>query len=567
MVKYSIIGWCLLMNFFCSTFTFAQADPLYDVILTRVRKDLIVPAQSSELTKKLSDSMLDDGSWADIDYNDRTMVKWVPSNHLKKIKLLIIAYLEQDKTSAFSEKLHGNIVKGFSYWYKKDPKSDNWWHNEIDVPQLLGQCLILMGAADSKLPSGLESLLLDRMDRGNMIARTGANKTDIALHVFYRSLLSKNKDLLELSITQLFLPVNQVHYSEGLQYDGSYLQHGPQLYIGGYGTVYVTGILKLATYVQGTPYALSSEKLKLFSDFYKDTYLKTIRGSYSDFNIQGRGISRKNILSREEEASKLNLFKKIDLENYNEWDAALKRIVEEETASYRIMPHHKHFWNGDYTIHLRPEYSFNVRIVSNRTMRSEVGNKENLIGKHLSDGATNIQLKGPEYYNIMPVWEWDKIPGTTSHDYDEDKPILKEWGEPGSNAFAGGVSDGTYGVTAYDMKYDSLVAKKSWFFFDKEVVCLGAGIKSVIDKSVVTTVNQCWLNGEVTLFNDSKKVKAISGALMKNGLIWHDNVGYYFPGNQNVVVSKEQQEGSWYRINKSGSKEKESGAVFKLFLN
>jgi len=38
------------------------------------------------------------------------------------------------------------------------------------------------------------------------------------------------------------------------------------------------------------------------------------------------------------------------------------------------------------------------------------------------------------------------------------------------------VSDGSYGLAACDFERDGLTARKSWFFFDDEIVCLGAGI-------------------------------------------------------------------------------------------
>jgi len=77
--------------------------------------------------------------------------------------------------------------------------------------------------------------------------------------------------------------------------------------------------------------------------------------------------------------------------------------------------------------------------------------------------------------------------------------IHKEWGMPGATAFAGGVSDSLYGASAYELNFDSVTAKKAWFFFDKEVVCLGAGIRSKAKETVTTTVNQCWLNGSIAI--------------------------------------------------------------------
>ncbi|MBS1567738.1 MAG: chondroitinase, partial [Bacteroidetes bacterium] len=136
--------------------------------------------------------------------------------------------------------------------------------------------------------------------------------------------------------------------------------------------------------------------------------------------------------------------------------------------------------------------------------------------------------------------------------------ITKEWGIPGTTSFTGGVSDSLYGVSVYDMNYDSVQAKKAWFFFDREVLCLGAGISSKAPENLTTTVNQCWLNGEV--------IK--SGGTADN-LAWvlHDSIGYFFPQGGHVNISTQTQSGSWYRINNFQQKDIVSGKVFTCWLD
>lgn len=43
-------------------------------------------------------------------------------------------------------------------------------------------------------------------------------------------------------------------------------------------------------------------------------------------------------------------------------------------------------------------------------------------------------------------------------------------------------------------------AHKAWFFFDEEIVCLGANIASTASEKVYTTVNQCLASSEPHLF-------------------------------------------------------------------
>lgn len=549
----------------------AQSADTTKLIMERIVLDLKKPVLlvTASAEKNLA-TLQTNGSWKDIDYNAKTITNWQPGEHLIRLENLIQAYVAKDNRYYGKNQLLNAITSAFKYWYDQDPKSSNWWHNEIATPQALGEMLITMRHGEGRIPADLEGLLIERMKRGNPEKQTGANKTDIALHYFYRALLTNNDTLLASSTAELFDPIRLVHYKEGLQYDFSYLQHGPQLQISSYGLVFITGVLKMINYVQGTPYAISKDKLQLFSKYYRESYLKAIRGSYMDFNVEGRGISRPNILSKNGEKSRLMIAALIDPQHAQEWNAAIARTDSMKAPDYKIEPMHKQFWNGDYVIHGRPGYSFNVRMVSNRTKRSESGNKENLFGRYLSDGATNIQVRGPEYYNIMPIWEWDKIPGTTTRDYAEDRLTSVFWGEDGSNAFAGGVSDGKYGASAYALNYDSLSAKKAWFFFDQEVVCLGAAIRSNTPEPIVTTVNQSWLNGAVLGSGIRGPFEQGKTEVFKNdqdSWILHDNIGYVFPESSSVSLSTNTQKGNWYRINNAHPDKELSGNVFKLWIN
>ncbi|WP_256009918.1 chondroitinase-AC [Desertivirga xinjiangensis] len=548
----------------------AQATYPFGTIIKRVFEDVSKNAKNVERpAEKALGSLQKDGTWPDINYGDQSITNWQPAEHIGRTQDLVQAYTSKGSMYYGREDLYGSIIKALSVWFEKDPKSGNWWHNEINMPQRLGITIILMRFATKQLPEELENKLFERMKRGDVEAKTGANKTDIATHFFYRALLTEDKELLEFSLNELFKPVSLVDGEEGLQHDFSYLQHGPQLYISGYGSVFISGVIKIAKYVAGTPYALSKEKLALFSTFYRDTYLKTLRSRYIDFNVEGRGVSRPGILRKPSEKYQLNNMVLIDPEHTAQLENERLRVDSSVTEPYKVQAFHKHFWKGDYTLHIRPEYSFNVRIASARTKRSEMGNKENNYGRYLSDGATNIQVRGPEYYNIMPVWEWDKIPGTTSKDHNEDLKMEVNWGETGRNEFAGGVSDGVYGATAYQLDYDGVKAKKSWFFFDEEVVCLGADINSSASEAVTTSVNQAWLNGNVST-SLGKSFKKESFEELKSGAnswVLHDNVGYYFPQETNLKISTMEQSGNWFKINNSHSANRVSGNVFKLWID
>jgi len=515
------------------------------------------------------------GVWNDIAYNSTQRTDWPGHEHINRLELLAKAFTNKDSRYYNATPLYESIIKGLRYWYDKDYQSANWWYNQIAIPQGLGQILVLMKEGLKVLPTDLEKSLVERMNRGQMWQQTGANKLDVALHNIYRAALTEDAALMDSAVQAAFQPISFTT-GEGLQHDYSNMQHGRQIMIGSYGFVFINGEYKVASYLHGTRYAITPEKLKLLSTYFYQVFLKAIRGSYMDFNTEGRGISRRNILDkritveRRSLSNLLTIATLLDENNAPFLKYVGERLSQTKTPSYGIVPYHNHFWKADYTLHLRPAYSFNVRTNSVRTVRTETGNEENLLGNFLPDGATNIQRSGGEYNNIQLIWEWDKIPGITCRDYatDEGARIKKEWGIAGTKAFVGGVSDSLYGSTAYEVNFDSITAKKAWFFFDNEVICLGAGINSNAPESITTTINQCWQKGKVLSsgFTDALAVNS-RNTLQNPKWIWHDSIAYFFPIGGNISVSNTLQTGDWYRINKSQTKGIVTGNVFKLWFN
>jgi chondroitin AC lyase len=143
----------------------------------------------------------------------------------------------------------------------------------------------------------------------------------------------------------------------------------------------------------------------------------------------------------------------------------------------------------------------------------------------------------------------------------------------GTMDFVGAVTNGKYGAVGFDFKspHDPVKARKAWFFFDDEYVCLGAGITSSKDLPVVTTLDQNQLNGDVTVgTGGSDKVIPKGERQLENASwVFHSGVGYILPEPAQVFLSNQAQTGSWYKINRqtSSSKQKLSMNVFKLWIN
>ncbi|MRG45804.1 DNRLRE domain-containing protein [Chitinophaga sp. SYP-B3965] len=561
----------LILSLCLSCWTKLQAQTEYTIIMDRVRAEVLSTASNvttldNGVTSTLA-TLQSNGSWPDISYA-YSSTTYTADQHIIRVKNFVIAYSKSNSSYYHDTTLFNAIVSSLTYWDTADPQSWNWYHNQISNPQYLGEILIMLEIAPEFIGTTLRNNLLSQMNRGVPANQTGANKLDVATHFIYRGCLTANASVTQTGVTEAFYPI-LLTTGEGIQHDLSYQQHGPQLYMFGYGSVFVNGEAKVAHYLRGTSYALSGTKLALFSNFVRNGYLKVMRGKYIDYSVNGRSISRSNNLSQGGTGS-FNKLKDLDTAHIAEYNEIIARLSGTQPPSYMIDPSHTQFWRSDYTIHHRPGYFFGLRNASTRTSKSENGNGENLKGYYLSEGATNITVSGTEYHNIFPVWDWARIPGTTVPVI-TTFPLRTPWGaDHGTATFSGGMSDSLYGATALAFNDYSTQARKAWFFFDKEVVCLGANINSTAAQAINTTVEQSLLNGTVTVNSNGTTTTVPAGSYTyNNNLKWitHNGISYYFPSGGNMQLTTQAQTGTWKSINNGGSTTSVSMNVFKLWFN
>lgn len=563
---------CTMATGWASIFTQApdQRNNDYEMFMEKIRNTTI---KNPSIDKNLA-LFQENGSFSDIDYNDTQMTNWTPIKHIERLSDFVYAYTNEKNKYYQNEDLYQKIVKGLEYWYDVDSESDNWWHNQISEPQKLGVLLIQMRIGKKQIPQELETKILKRIQEtgGDPAKWTGANRTDIALHWIYRSCLTQNEADLKTAIDNVFNPVVYTT-EEGFQHDNSYFQHGEQLYIGGYGDEILKGVTQVASYALGTQYQLDKEKVELLSKFMRETYYRAVRGQNMSFDVVGRSVSRPGLLNKRTTATYAKRMIDIDPTHADEYKAIIARLNRKQPADYQVTASHTHYFRGDYSLHVRPQYNFDVRLASTRTKKCEYGNKENLKTYFMSDGCTNITQTGDEYFNIFPVWNWCHIPGTTAPQLEKVPMDPKAWGVLGTSTYAGGVSDSIYGATAYAyMDTNPEVntgAKKSWYFFDNEVVCLEAGIQSTSTYPVHTTVNQCFLKGGILVDKGDKEETLANGSHTLQAPQWvlHDKIGYFFPQKEEVFLTAQTQSGRWYDINTSKSKKEEKMDVFTLGIN
>jgi hypothetical protein len=122
---------------------------------------------------------------------------------------------------------------------------------------------------------------------------------------------------------------------------------------------------------------------------------------------------------------------------------------------------------------------------------------------------------------------------------------------------------------AFEGNYRNVKAKKSYFFMNNEMLCLGAGIDANQSDPIVTSVNQAFLSGNVTYSNGGSAQILPAGNPVSGNIQWvhHRNVGYVFPAGGNITLQQGQQSGSWKSINIDGSTTTVNNNVFSLWFD
>ncbi len=223
----------------------------------------------------------------------------------------------------------------------------------------------------------------------------------------------------------------------------------------------------------------------------------------------------------------------------------------------------RYFWNNDDLIWRRQDFYIGVNMTSRRTLSNE--NTPNASSKcdYLADGATFIMNSPETYTTAKGFWLPYAIPGTTTRqaEFSHNDPTWRTY--RGRFNFAGGVSGGEYGVCGFHYAKapnpDSLqpqlygvTARKSYFFFEDEMVCLGSNIENEnpeIPGDIATTIDQTeWLGvAQVSSgnFQPGKNFRTTGSMLAHNG------VGYLVLSEGKAVFSGEKRAERWLEYNRN----------------
>jgi chondroitin AC lyase len=542
-----------------------------EVIRQRVINDLLDEPVDDEEIKSLLTAMLEDGSWSDIDYADVSLTGFQHSQHLRNTLALARA-CKKAGSPFFQDPLVKEAAStALDFWIEHDFIADNWWWNEMGTPNWMINILLVL---DTDLTEKQRTEGLKIAGRANLEAfgaRPGGDLIQIAGILGKQALFRRDETILARVVNVMANEI-KVTTGRGMQPDMSF-HHRVDNVIStlSYGLAYASSFSYWAVKIAGTKFTFPETAVRLLIDYYLDGICKSmVYGKFPDPGARNRELSRHGTLGaagaelperllnassdyRSDELRAIAKIRRGEIEPQVSWD--------------------RFFWTSEYFTHQRPGYFTSVRMHSSRNHTAEEPhNEEGLKNHHLGDGANFISVTGREYFDIFPVWNWQMIPGTTV----VQKPALPHWKEiakKGLTDFVGGVSDGIYGAAAFDFKsaHDPLMARKAWFFFDDEYVCLGAGITAEANYPVYTTLNQCLLNGPVLVKTKKDELTLEKGKHMLPNVSWvlHSGVAYVFPKSQSIGIDNEAATGSWRAINHQASSlaEPVSRDVFAVWID
>ena len=312
----------------------------------------------------------------------------------------------------------------------------------------------------------------------------------------------------------------------------------------------------------GTGWAANTNKNKTSARFILQRDIPTACGRYGQLYRAGKGYGDFS-----------NAFKMADrylklLPKGSEQRERLQYCADVMSGKNRNLPEGtRYFWNNDLLICREKESLAAVSMLSSRVRSIESAPSNSHMTDFWSDGAAWIMKHFDSYRIARGFMKPCAIPGVTSRQW-EFTHTGKDWRVyTGMHNFAGGAADGPYAVCGYRMQkkpnpvskdpnfYD-LEAKKSYFWLNGKLVCIGTGItdRSRRNVPVATALDQTLWRGPAFFATGTSREPGETFQ-SETQLLQHDGVGYAVLKGQGKL-SGETVKGRWLEFDRNNSKVK-----------
>ncbi len=547
-----------------------------------VETSAYLPGQVHDLAREYIDSMAEDGSWKDIDYDTVPAALFPAMDHFERLKIMACAYFTPNQPLFESKEIIEAIECGLPAIETKVLKMGggerqtpgNWWYWNLAIPARIGFILYCVeGKIDERIyQESLTSLkwcLQHPQDWYLKGLSGGASNSIWAIKGnLYYEVLMQNEENIAYVVSEFLDNFKATSGSfEGLTEDDGNRAH-LMLDFYGYYSSFVGDTITILNYLDGSAFMPDDKTLEFFANSLCEGASWAMYRGYRDLGLGGRTMSGPFTKGQTAHITE-------GLKFLANRDGAYKERAQEllnrMASGKEAHTGHKYFYAGDTAIHKTDNSYVSLRMGSSRNTVAESFTGNGMMSIFMGEGSMWI-LNDPEPLynsNALACLDWFRLAGTTV--VKDQMPYRFRSYFHAAEPFVGGVSDGTGGVSAMNVSQISypLNAQKSWFFFDDEVVCLGSGIESASENETHTVIDQRVNNGGKILVNG----KAVSDALTleqtcrETKWIANDNVGYYFPESAQVELKKEKRGGSWYMLANTQSADPLTANFSQLYIN
>ena len=511
----------------------APADPDLATIEARLLASYVITANVTGLDADLRSYLpfiVPPGQFSDLNYTTGEPTGWGGYAHCLRFSAMASALYTPASAFYNSAALRSALLDAragvFAWFLSAQPHDDaNWWYQAIGCARPVAQLTLQLLALLSAEGVANATALMDR-SQWERFSSTGTNAADIALVHIGNGLVNGNRSMVAEAFSKMWSTVEYAASEppsspEGPKTDGSFMQHGAQLYLGNYGASWTKDVLSNIAIAANTTFNASAASLAVAAHVVLDGCARAIHWPSAQWDVavigrQITGPGGQAVVGAVGSNADAGLLDPAVLRAAAAGPRAAELLALaaalENPSAVRMPARFSAFYAADYAVQTRPEYFASVRMISSRTAGGECINGQGLQALHAADGVQYIMTSGHEYDNIAPTWNWEMLPGTT----------VQRGGAPLSCKTADGMGAGTMtGVQTRDnstglawmdlnnTRYgQNLRARKAYFFFDGVLLNLGASIEAPSGFRVTTTVDSRLLAGAVAVSRDGGKTFA-----------------------------------------------------------
>ena len=573
-------------------------------------------ADSTVISRLNSISNAANSNWSSMDKSPTRTFLWpdlastTVSIHInysyQRLRSMALAYATPGCSLHGNATLLADTISGLDWMYanRYNPTVtiyDNWYEFEIGSPiQLVDIAVLLyeqlspaqisnyMGAVEKFTPSATTPA-----PGGTSGSFTGSNRMLKIRIVAVRGCVVKDAVKLAAArdaFSNLFVYVTT---GDGFYTDGSFIQHLNHPYTAAYGSGLLASMAPVMNWLSGSTWAVTDPKQSHVFSWVFDSYEPIIYNGAALDLVRGREAGRAgdpqgaghtimdSVLQIAQfapaaESMRMKRMVKEWALNDTVRDFVSGRPLSTMTMAKNLMTDdsivrrgelidHYNFPEMDRVVHLGKGFCFGLSMCSTRIANFESINGNNLRGWFTGDGMTTLYNADLNQFGDDTNCTMDayRLPGVTADVTHSKLPNVsasigpRAQGEStlSPHSWVGGAKLGKFGAAGMQFKGVgvTLTGKKSWFMFDDEIVCLGAGITSTDARPIETTVENRKISGSnVLTVNGTVKSAALGWNEAMASTSWahlqgsvsNSDIGYYFPTAPTIRGVRESRSAS-----------------------